>query len=162
MKKPKRLGKTKTEAAVEADQDELAWYFVRLAFLAVPWRKRTSPNASGMLFKQVHLVRARSIASAFAKADYILSLSEHRDGRANLRGVRVDYRKVGVLEVEPLYEELVSGVELFDESELNIRMDDIHSQVISPSRRKRLVEYERLHGKPPLLKVFLGDKFNEL
>jgi hypothetical protein len=46
-----------------------------------------------------------------------LSICQNPRGEAKLNGERVAYIKVGIMDLEPLYEKLESGVELFEESE---------------------------------------------
>jgi hypothetical protein len=138
------------------------WYFTRLALLAVPWETRNKRTAKGTLFRQYHLIRAKNITSAFDKAEHILALSENRKGAGKLNGHRVDYKKVGIMDLEPLYQKLASGVELFDESELHVSFTSICRRVISADRRLEMIEYEKIKGKPPLLDVFWGKKFDKL
>jgi len=136
------------------------WYFVRLAFLAIPWELKHNKAAKGTLFKQYHLLQARSIESAFKKANLILSVSENRSGEAKLRGKRVIYLKVGILNLEPVYQKLSSGVEIFDESERDVSLACARKQVLSRKSRIRLIKYEKKKGKPTLLDVYWGRSFN--
>jgi hypothetical protein len=139
-----------------------SWYFVRLAFLAIPWDSRKHRRPKGNLFKQYHLLQADDIGSAFRKAEHILSASENLSGDGKLNGIRVIYRKIGILDLEPLYQKLESGVELFDESELNVSCADIESHVLSKSQRLRMVAYEKKKGKQPPLDVYWGGGFNRI
>jgi hypothetical protein len=77
-----------------------SWYFVRLAFLAIPWESRRKRKAKGTLFKQYYLLHAKNIKSAFRKAYYILTASEHCDGDGRLKGKRVVFKRVGILDHE--------------------------------------------------------------
>jgi hypothetical protein len=161
----KRLNRhTKTGAVAGAGRGEgtSAWYFARLALLAVPWEARNKRTAKGTLFTQYHLIRARNISSAFDKAEQILALSENRKGAGKLNGHRVDYKRVGILDLEPLYQKLASGVELFDESKQHVSFSSICRRVLSADRRLEMIEYEKMKGKPPLLDVFWGKKFDKL
>jgi hypothetical protein len=140
----------------------ISWYFVRLAFLAVPWKSKSDKNAKGTLFKQYYLVQARNIESAFKKAQHILTTSEHCDGDGRLNGKKVAFQKVGILDLEPLYELLQSGIEIFDESELNVTYADIKKRVIPVHKQIRLIVHEKKQGKPTLLNVNWGERFNRL
>src|SRR5580765_480549 len=82
------------------------WYFVRLAFLAIPWESKDNENPRGTLLKHYHLIQAKNMKSAFNKASHILSMSEHCEGDGRLRDKRVIFKKIGVLNLEPLYERL--------------------------------------------------------
>ena len=139
-----------------------SWYFVRLAFLAIPWQSRRNKNAKGTLFKQYYLVKATGIKSAFNKANYILSVSEHREGDGVLDGKRVIFKSIGILDLEPLYEPIKSGAELFDESEGDVAYAGIKKQVISSHKRIRMIAHEKRKGKPSLLDVYWGEDFDRL
>src|SRR5438094_734584 len=106
-------------AVAGGDKNKLPkrWYFVRLAFLAIPWESRRRSKCKGTLFKQYHLLQAATITSAFKKADRILAVCENCSGEGKLNGKRVMFKKIGIFNLEPLYEKLRDGVELFDESE---------------------------------------------
>jgi hypothetical protein len=145
-------------ARCRADEKE-TWYFVRLAFLAVPWELRANKNPIGTLFRRYHLIQAKSMRSAFNKATHILSMSEHCDGDGFLQGKRVAFKKVGILDLEPLYERLESGVELFDESEMGIRYSKICKQVVNSRNRAQMIALEMKMGKPELLNVCWGKRF---
>jgi len=95
MKKLNLPGKTNAE--IGKGKVSETWYFARLAFMAIPWNARNSSNPKGTLFRKYYLLRARNIESAFNKADRILSVSEHCDGSGSLKGKRVCFKKVGVL-----------------------------------------------------------------
>ena len=138
------------------------WYFVRLAFLAIPWESRHSKRAEGTLFKQYYLVRAENIKSAFAKADRILSVSEHCDGDGVLNGKRVVFRKIGILDLEPLYEPLRSGVELFDESEIAVSATEATKHVVTSQKRARMIAREKKEGRQSLVEPYWGEGFDDL
>src|ERR1700733_2845519 len=123
------------------------WYFSRLAFLAVPWNLRNNNSAKGTLFKQYYLVRAKNIRSAFTKAEHILSASEHCEGGGRLNGRRVVFKKVGILDLEPLYQPLQSGAELFDESESGVAYAKIKKYVISSQRKTQMITREKKNSK---------------
>src|ERR1039458_6328651 len=142
--------------------EKAMWYFVRLAFLAIPWKSKDGKNPKGTLFKHYHLIQAKDIRSAFNKAGQILSISEHCEGDGILQGERVIFKKVGILDLEPLYERLQSGVELFDESELGTRYLEIGRKVITNQKRSRMIAQERKNGKPPLLDVCWGKSFDQV
>jgi hypothetical protein len=57
---------------------------------------------------------------------------------------------------------LVSGVEVFDESEANVSRSDALSLIMTEKRHQFRVDYEKEHGLPPVLPVFLGDEFYKL
>src|SRR5258706_677437 len=99
--------------------------------------------------------------SAFNKAGHILSMSEHCDGDGVLRGERVIFKKVGILDLEPLCERLQSGVELFDESEVGTRYLEISREVITNQKRARMIAQERKNGKPSLLDACWGNGFDK-
>lgn len=162
MKRRNQPATTSAEAGEVKPRTTQSWYFARLGLLALPWALRHDPKAKGTLFRQYHLIQAADMSSAFAKAEHILSVSECRTGDASLHGHRVDYRKVGVLDLEPLYQKLESGVELFDECEINVPLVATVRRVIKSEKRRKLVESERKRGTPPLLDVFYGDDFYRL
>src|SRR5205814_163361 len=105
------------------------------AFLAIPWRLRLTKDTRGTLFKQYYLFKSRNLESAFKKADHILAISEDLTGGGSLNGKRVVYRKIGILDLEPLYQELSDGVELFDESEIRMPYKTLKKQLIGKARR---------------------------
>src|SRR5579859_2556366 len=91
------------------------WYFVRIAFLAVPWKKRGGKNPKGTLFKQYFLIKAKHMTSARNKAKRIISVSESRNGTAEFNGQQVDFMKIGIMDLDQLTDRLVSGVEILSE-----------------------------------------------
>jgi hypothetical protein len=107
-------------------------------------------------------VQAKNIKSAFKKAQHILTTSEHCEGDGRLNGKRVIFKRVGILNLEPLYEPLQSGAELFDESELDVVYAEIKKQVIPNHRRMRMISREKKKGKPTLLDVNWGERFDQL
>jgi hypothetical protein len=119
----------------------------------VPWISRKNRNAKGTLFKQYHLIRAKNATSAFKKAERILQVSEHLEG-GSLNGRKVTVEKVGILDLEPLYECIQSGVELFDESEVGVCRARARKLAMSNSQKRQLIAYERRNGKPQLLGFF--------
>lgn len=133
-----------------------------MGLIAVPWHLRNKTNATGTLFKQYYLIRAGNIKSAFKKADYLLSISEHREGDGKLNGKRVAVRAVGILDIEPVLEPIQSGVEIFDESESKVSYSLAKSLTIGERDRIRMIAYEAKHGKPTLLAPIVGAKFNRL
>jgi len=116
-----KRGKTNVVGLVQKGSKR-RWYFTRLGFLAVPkgGARGNRRNQRGTLFTQYYLLEAASIKSAFKKADLILSICENRDRGARLKGRPVDFMKIGIFDLEPLYQKLTDGVELFDESELKV------------------------------------------
>ena len=126
--------------------EKATWYFVRLAFLATPWKSKDHENPKGALFKHSYLIQAKNMRSAFKKAGHILSTSEHCEGDGRLQGKRVIFKKIGVLNLEPLYERLQSGVELFDESEVGVRYSEITKQIITNQERSRMISQEKESG----------------
>src|SRR6266498_1553834 len=141
MTKRSQRGKTNAEAGGVSLAE--TWYFVRLAFLAIPWEAKKNKPAKGTLFKQYHLIRAKNVSSAFRKADRILHFSEHPEGTGTLNDEKVVVKKVGILDLEPLYEPIKSGVELFDESEVDVRYSDAQKLVIPKRQRLRMIAYEK-------------------
>ena len=139
-----------------------SWYFVRLAFLAIPWESRFGGDPKGTLFIQYYLLEARNIKSAFDKARSILSVSEHCEGDGSLRGKRVIFKKVSILDIESLYEPIKSGVELFDESELGVKYAEVKRQVIGHQTERRMIAHEQAKGKPELFDICWGVDFDRL
>jgi Domain of unknown function (DUF4288) len=137
------------------------WYFARLAFIASPAGSNTR-KLQGTLFLNYHLIRAKDYRSAFKKAEYILSTREHCDGSGKLNGKRINLKKAGILDLEPLYEPLKSGVEIFDESRIGVRYARIKQKVISSRKKLWLIIYEKKHGKPKLIPLLWGKKFDRL
>jgi hypothetical protein len=158
MQKPNQHGKIN----VVGGEETISWYFLRLAFLAVPWKSRAAKNLKGTLFKHYYLVQAKNIKSALNKAKQIIGVEESLDGSAKLNGKRILYKKVGVLDLEPLCERLESGVEVFDESEKGIKYSSAKRQALSTKRLAWLISYEKKKGKPELLDVFWGNDFDKL
>lgn len=153
--------KTRKHIARRREGEKLTWYFVRLAFLAIPWKLKDNENPRGTLFKHYHLIEAKNMKSAFNKASHILSISEHCEGDGRLQGKRVIFKKIGVLNLDPLYERLQSGVELFDESEVGVCYSEITKQIITNQERSRMIAAEEKSGKPHLLDVCWGEGFNK-
>jgi len=139
-----------------------SWYFLRLAFLAIPWEARGNKDTKGVLFKQYYLLKAKAMKSAFEKAKRILSVSQHCEGDGRLKGKRVIFKSVGIMDLEPLYEPLQSGAELFDESEEGISYVEAKKQVIGKQKMARMITNERMKGKPKLLDVYWGKDFEHL
>lgn len=137
------------------------WYFVRLAFLSIPWKLRRSKNPRGTLFTRYFLIQATNIRGAFRKANHILSLCNHCDGDGRLDGKQVACKKIGILDLEPLYERLQSGAELFDERCGEEQLLKIAQRVITSRQKGRMIRYEEKNGKPPLLDVCWGDGFED-
>ncbi len=162
MKRLNRHTNTSDEGGEDKSTETHRWYFVRLALLAVPWEVQNKRSIHGTLFMHYHLIRAKNIRSALDKAEHILAVSENRKGAGRLHGHRVDYRKVGILDLEPLYQKLESGIEIFDESKPNISLSSISRHVLSTERRLQMIEYERKKGKPPLLDIFWGEDFDKI
>lgn|GEM_PF-3167319 len=148
--------------AYEENKMSRSWYFIRLAFLAIPWKARNNKNPRGVLFRQYHLVQAKNVKSAFEKAGYILSMSQHCDGDGVLNGERVAFKKVGILDITPLYETLKDGVELFDESEPGVTQVDVKRQTISAKRRRQMIASDERKGKTKLLDVYWGKDYDRL
>ena len=69
--------------------------------------------------------------------------------------------KIGIFDLEPLYQKLTDGVELFDESELKVTYGRAKRRVMSKNHRRRLLEYERREGKPTIFDVFWGEDFEK-
>ena len=136
------------------------WYFTRIALLATPWKQRGKRFKKGILFKEYYIIEAASIEEALRKANHILSLQESVDGNGILNGEKVSYEKVGVLDLEPITSELVSGADIFDESETVSSLQYVRSLVMSEKTKARRIRYEKKHGMPPILPVFLGDGFD--
>jgi hypothetical protein len=151
----------KTSVSRRRGSERATWYFVRLAFLAIPWASKDDENPKGTLFKHYHLIQAKDMRSAFNKARHILSISEHCEGDGVLQGERVIFKKIGILDLEPLYERLQSGVELFDESEVGTRYLEINREVITNQKSSRMIAQEKKNGKPALLDVCWGKGFDK-
>ena len=138
------------------------WYLARIALIAVPWENRDDPHAQGTLFRDYHLIDASSFESAFRKAEHILSIKENTSGSSELDGRKISYMKVGVLDVEPVIDELVSGAEIFDESEEKVACSSALALAMTKKRQQARADYERDHGLPAVLRVFHGDEFYTL
>jgi hypothetical protein len=140
------------------------WYFVKLARLAVPWKHRKMRVPRGTSLKNYYLIQARSVKVALAKAEIILSITESRTGGARLGGhnERVDIRKVGVVDIEPLCEKLVSGVEIFIEAEKDVSMRSLRKEIVPARYIKRWENYEKKCGNQKLLDVFWGKEFDQM
>lgn len=158
MKKLNQPGKI-----IVADGEAItSWYFLRVAFLAVPWPFRAAKNPRGVLFKHYYLIQAINSESALNKAKYIIDIKESLDGSAKLKGKRVIYKRVGILDLEPMCEILKSGVEVFDESESDVDYLSAKRHVMSAQRFRKLTRYEKSKGKPEPLDVFWGKAFETL
>ncbi|OJV25751.1 MAG: hypothetical protein BGO12_11295 [Verrucomicrobia bacterium 61-8] len=137
------------------------WYFVRLAFLAIPWKSKDDEDPVGTLVERSYLIQATSMKSAFKKADHILAISEHCEGDGRLRGKRVVFKRVGILDLVALYEHLQSGVELYEEAEADVRRSDVAKRIISVRSSSRMIALEGRLGRPDLLNVWWGDDFDK-
>ncbi len=66
------------------------------------------------------------------------------------------------MNIEPLFEKLDSGVELFEETKANITVREAMRLSMPPKTRKRLMRQVRRNTNQPLLDVFWGNDFGSL
>ena len=71
-------------------------------------------------------------------------------------------KKVGLLDIEPLFQPLQSGVELFEESELRVSSSEAKKHVITNRQRTRMIAREIKSGNPTLIDVYWGEDFDQL
>ena len=111
------------------------------------------------MFREYFLIEADSFASAARKSNHILSVHENESGSASLNDLPVSFRQLGILDLEPITSEIVSGADI---SETGVSLADARRLILSDTARTARERYEQEHGMPPVLPVFWGDEFDGL
>ena len=138
------------------------WYFARVALMVVPWERRNEANPTGTLFKESYLIQAKDMLSARRKAERIMSVSESRTGSGEYKGKKVDFLKVGILDLEQITDKLISGAEIFEEHDSNISLKTAKALVVPKKELDELIRKECKKGPLTILDVYWGDDFESL
>jgi hypothetical protein len=141
---------------------DFRWYFVRIAVLIIPWARRKTKNPKGTPSKVSYLVKARSLGAAKAKADFLLSVNANTTGSYERDGEKVSILKVGVMDLEQLQERLQDGVEIFEETETDARLEDFRKILVNPRTLRREIKKDDLQGFLPMLPVRWEKEFLNL
>jgi hypothetical protein len=150
--------------AGEAKQKKHNWYFLRTALLAIPWNNRDEKDPKGMKILRSYLISASSLSSASKKARRILETTENLTGSTAVGRPpqKVAFKAVGILNLEQIEEAIESGSEIFEEIQINTKLSDVASAIMTDSELAKEVKKENRLGPFPPIQPYWGDDFDEL